>query len=170
MREADIVLTPLPHADGTLKHRPALILREFPPFGDCLVCGISTQTHRAVPDFDEIVCRADPDFCSSGLVKDSVIHFPVEMDEPIVESRHTPVRFPERLRQDALFDQDSNVAPEIGQHGIQRGLVDHLIAPRRPRAAAGFHASGGIRACSRGIARGVRAPAQPAPHHSRRKS
>lgn len=36
MKESDIILTPLPQADGTTKTRPALLLRERPPFGDCL--------------------------------------------------------------------------------------------------------------------------------------
>ena len=73
MREADVVLTPLPQADGPVKNRPALILRELPPFGDFLVCGISTQVHQAVPGFDEVVSRTDADFAGSGLLADSVI-------------------------------------------------------------------------------------------------
>lgn len=52
MREAEIVLTPLLQADGVRKPRPALLLRELPPFGDFLVCGISTQLTQAVPRFD----------------------------------------------------------------------------------------------------------------------
>nr|VFK53666.1 MAG: PemK-like, MazF-like toxin of type II toxin-antitoxin system [Candidatus Kentron sp. TUN] len=55
MTEGDIVLTPFPQADGKVKNRPALILREFPPYGDFLVCGISTQIRQAVPGFDDII-------------------------------------------------------------------------------------------------------------------
>ena len=73
MREADIILTPLQQADGIVKNRPALLLRELPPFGDFLVCGISTQLHQAVPGFDDVVSEADADFPASGLVADSVI-------------------------------------------------------------------------------------------------
>lgn len=73
MNEGDVVLTPLPQADGSPKNRPALILRELPPFGDFLVCGISTQVHQAVPGFDEVVSRTDADFAGSGLLADSVI-------------------------------------------------------------------------------------------------
>lgn len=73
MKEADVILTPLPQADGPPKNRPALILREPPPFGDFLVCGISTQVHQAVPGFDEVVSRADAGFAGSGLLADSVI-------------------------------------------------------------------------------------------------
>jgi len=54
MKEGDVILTQIPRADGTVKTRPALVLRELPPFQDLLVCGISTQTHQAVPGFDEV--------------------------------------------------------------------------------------------------------------------
>ncbi len=73
MKEGDVILTPLPQADGVVKNRPALLLRELPPFGDYLVCGISTQLHRAVPEFDEVVLKADADFADSGLLANSVV-------------------------------------------------------------------------------------------------
>ena len=37
MSEGDVILTPLPQADGQIKNRPAVALRELPPFGDMLV-------------------------------------------------------------------------------------------------------------------------------------
>ncbi|MBW1720113.1 MAG: transcriptional regulator [Deltaproteobacteria bacterium] len=73
MTEADIVLTPPPQADGIVKNRPALLLRQLPPFGDFLACGISTQLHHAVPEFDDVISMSDSDFPASGLVADSVI-------------------------------------------------------------------------------------------------
>lgn len=73
MKEASVILTPLPQADGSVKNRPALLLRELPPFGDFLACGISTQLRQAVPEFDEIIARDDADFGSTGRVEDSVI-------------------------------------------------------------------------------------------------
>ena len=73
MREADIILTPLPQVDGIVKNRPALLLRELPSFGGFLVCGISTQIDQAVPGFDEVISSADPDFGASGLLAASVI-------------------------------------------------------------------------------------------------
>ena len=42
MKEGDIILTPLMQADGMMKNRPALLLRELPPYGDFLTCGITT--------------------------------------------------------------------------------------------------------------------------------
>lgn len=73
MSPGDIVLLTLPQADGRQKNRPALLLKRLPPFGDWLVCGISSQLPQAVPGFDELVVRADADFVASGLLVDSVI-------------------------------------------------------------------------------------------------
>ena len=73
VKEGDVILTQIPQSDGTMKTRPALVLRELPPFRDLLVCGISTQTHQAVRGFDELMLRADSDFSDSGLIADSVV-------------------------------------------------------------------------------------------------
>lgn len=73
MNEGDIILTPLPQADGKVKNRPALFLRELPPFGDALVCGISTQLHQEVSGFDEVISHHDGDFLESGLIADSLV-------------------------------------------------------------------------------------------------
>jgi mRNA interferase MazF len=73
MKQGDIILTPLPQANGQIKNRPALFLRVMPPFNDVLVCGISAQLHHQVPNFDELITRQDRDFASSGLVADSLI-------------------------------------------------------------------------------------------------
>jgi len=73
MTEGDVVLTPVPQADGTIKNRPAVFLREMPPFKDLLVCGISTQLRQEVKGFDELISPSDADFTSSGLVRDSLI-------------------------------------------------------------------------------------------------
>jgi mRNA interferase MazF len=73
MKEGDVVLTPVPQADGRIKNRPAIILCEMPPFRDFLVCGVSTQLKQYVKDFDEIITSSDNDFKLSGLQSDSVI-------------------------------------------------------------------------------------------------
>ena len=41
MKETDIALARLPQADGILKPRPVVILREMPKYRDFLVCGIA---------------------------------------------------------------------------------------------------------------------------------
>jgi len=73
MREGDVILTPLPQADGQVKTRPALLLRRLPPDADFLVCGISTQTQQAVAGFDKLIGAEDSDFGTSGLVADSAL-------------------------------------------------------------------------------------------------
>ena len=73
MTEGDVVLTPVPQADGTIKNRPAVFLRGMPPFKDLLVCGISTQLRQEVKGFDELISPSDTDFASSGLVRESLI-------------------------------------------------------------------------------------------------
>jgi mRNA interferase MazF len=73
VKEGDIILTPMPQADGKIKNRPAIYLREMPPFRDALVCGVSTQIHHLAADFDELITRQDSDFSASGLASDSLI-------------------------------------------------------------------------------------------------
>jgi mRNA interferase MazF len=73
MKEGDVILTPIPQADGNVKNRPAILLREMPSYGDLLVCGVSTQLHHYVQGFDEIIRSTDADFASSGLVAASLI-------------------------------------------------------------------------------------------------
>ena len=73
MTEGDVVLTPVPQANGQIKNRPAIVLREMRPYGDLLVCGVSAQLSQRVPSFDEVILPADADFAASGLVSASLI-------------------------------------------------------------------------------------------------
>ncbi len=73
MTEGDVALTPLPQADGRTKPRPAILLRKMPPFGDWLVCGVSTQLHQEGADFDEPIQPSHSDFRLSGLKAPSLI-------------------------------------------------------------------------------------------------
>src|SRR5215217_9570576 len=73
MNQGDVILTPVPQVNGLLKNRPAIFLREMPPYRDLLVCGISTQLHHEVKDFDELVKQTDSDFAASGLRTTSLI-------------------------------------------------------------------------------------------------
>ena len=73
MKEAAVALTTLPQADGSLKNRPVIALREMPGFGDWLVCGVSTQLRQEVMGFDEIITNGHQDFLSSGLKAPSLI-------------------------------------------------------------------------------------------------
>ncbi len=73
MKEGDVVLTPLPQADGQVKNRPAIILRAMPPYGDFLVCGVSMQLHHEVAGLDDPIRPSDADFAASGLKAASLI-------------------------------------------------------------------------------------------------
>src|ERR1044072_1643681 len=73
MNQGDVVLTPVPQANGILKNRPAIFLREMPPYRDVLVCGISTQLHQEVKGFDEVMDQTDSDFATTGLRTTSLI-------------------------------------------------------------------------------------------------
>ena len=67
MKPGDVVIVAMPQADGTIKNRPAIILREMPPFRDLPVCGVSTQLHQGARGFDEIIAPPDSDFAASSL-------------------------------------------------------------------------------------------------------
>jgi mRNA interferase MazF len=71
--EGDIALASLPQADGLVKPRPVVLLRKMPPFGDWLVCGISTQLRQRVEGLDGLIEPSEPDFAKSGLKAASVI-------------------------------------------------------------------------------------------------
>lgn len=73
MKEGDVIILPMPQANGVVKNRPAIILREMPPFRDALVCGVSTQLRQAAKDFDEVISPNDADFDASGLQAESLI-------------------------------------------------------------------------------------------------
>jgi len=74
VKEGKIVLVAIPQADENIKIRSALILWEFPePYKDFLVCGISSQLHQKVENFDETILQDDADFAKSGLLKESLI-------------------------------------------------------------------------------------------------
>jgi mRNA interferase MazF len=73
VKERDVILVPLPQSDGLRKPRPAIILKIVPPFGDYLVCGVSSQLRQQVPQFDDLIMQSDADFGMSGLRTDSLI-------------------------------------------------------------------------------------------------
>lgn len=73
MKEGDVVIVAMPQANGLVKHRPAIVLREMPPFQDRLVCGVSTQLQQEVKNFDEIIAPGDSDFVASRLKGKSLI-------------------------------------------------------------------------------------------------
>lgn len=73
LKAGDVALMPMPQADGKLKPRPILLLKKLPPYGDWLVCGISTQLQQAAKDFDIIILDKESHFSGTGLKSSSVI-------------------------------------------------------------------------------------------------
>jgi mRNA interferase MazF len=73
MREGEIILANLPQADGSVKLRPVLLLKQLPGYNDFLVCGISTQLHQLIRDFDELIDEKNNDFIQTGLRQSSII-------------------------------------------------------------------------------------------------
>ena len=100
MKEGDVILTPIPQADGNVKNRPAILLREMPSYGDLLVCGVSTQLHHYVQGFDEIIRPTDADSASSGLVAASLIRLSFLA---VLPRRNIPGSM-DRLRRNATGD------------------------------------------------------------------
>lgn len=74
-KSGQIVLFRFPQTNlASGKMRPALLLCKLPgPYGDWLICMISSQMHQYIKNFDEIVDTNDPDFANSGLKMSSVI-------------------------------------------------------------------------------------------------
>jgi mRNA interferase MazF len=64
MKEGNVILTPIPKFNGEIKNRPAVILREMPPFGDFLVCGISMQLQKCVANFDDVIYPSRTELCN----------------------------------------------------------------------------------------------------------
>src|SRR2546428_14100288 len=87
MREGAVVLLPLTQADGKVKPRPAVALRQLPGYGDWLVCGMSTQLHQLVAGFDEQVSVKDSDFGLSGFQTAVVAHKACEKLARILRGR-----------------------------------------------------------------------------------
>ena len=83
MREGAVVLLALRQADGKVKPRPAVALRQLPGFADWLVCSVSRQLHQFVDGFDEQVSAADPDFGPSGLTGPSLIRLSFLQSVPL---------------------------------------------------------------------------------------
>ncbi|MEI6090277.1 MAG: type II toxin-antitoxin system PemK/MazF family toxin [bacterium] len=73
MKEGEIILASIITSDGMFKKRPALILKILPKYGDLLLCGVSTQIHQYITDFDMLIEEKSLDFSNSGLIKESLI-------------------------------------------------------------------------------------------------
>lgn len=74
MKPGDIFLASVPQADGSHKLRPVLALCQLPgPYGDWLVCGISSQLHQRVEGWDEILDPGTEIDAQTGLHRRSIV-------------------------------------------------------------------------------------------------
>ena len=123
MKEGAIVLLPLAQADGTVKPRPAVALRQLPGFGDWLVCGISTQFYQCVAGFDETMASGDADFASSGLARPSVIR--------LEQMIHRP-RLQIKLTRREVFRRDNYICQYCARRiAFRESTIDHVIPRSR---------------------------------------
>lgn len=74
MKEGDVVLVVFP---GEVKKRPALLLKQFPKYGDYLTCAISSQLHQYDHELGWILDEGHPDYSGSGLQLPSVFRLDV---------------------------------------------------------------------------------------------
>jgi len=74
-RAGQVALLRFPSIDLTPgKLRPVLLIAPSPgPYGDWLVCMISTQLRQALEGFDEVIDQNADDFAPSGLKVGSVV-------------------------------------------------------------------------------------------------
>ena len=103
MREGEIVLAVLPQVDGEQKPRPVLILRRMPN-GDFLVCAISTQMNKYIPEFDEIIRADDRAFTTTGLKKESLVRLSFSHVIPPNEFRRSIGYISDRIHQKLLLN------------------------------------------------------------------
>lgn len=73
MKQGNIILFPIQQADGKLKARPVLLLKQLPGHGDWLGCGISSQLHEFIHGFDLLLDASHADFEASGLKVPEII-------------------------------------------------------------------------------------------------
>jgi len=75
MSPGDVVLIRFPQTDLQIgKLRPALVVAIAPGrYADVLLALISSRTHQAVPEFDELIEPSEADYAATGLKVRSVI-------------------------------------------------------------------------------------------------
>jgi mRNA interferase MazF len=115
MKEGDVVLTPLPQANGQVKNRPDIVLCAMPPYGDLLICGVSTQLRHQVAGFDETIEPNHADFVPSGLKAPSLIRLGFLAVLPI----------------DNFLGAIGSVSTERHRRLLKK-LCDHLCPPPKP--------------------------------------
>lgn len=73
MEEGSVVRVAFQQADGEVKLRPAVVLKQLPAGPDLLVCAISSKLHREMPGVGLVVNEQHADFTPMGLPYPSLI-------------------------------------------------------------------------------------------------
>jgi mRNA interferase MazF len=77
MKAGDLTVHGVEQSDGSLKTRPVVLLKQMRPFGDWLVCAVSTQLQQEVKGFDVLIPDTNHSFASTGLKRSSLIQLGV---------------------------------------------------------------------------------------------
>jgi mRNA interferase MazF len=73
MKAGDMSVYKMQQSDGSVKSRPVALLKQVRPFGDWIVCAVSTQLQQEVKGFDLVIADTDRSFGSTGLKSSSLI-------------------------------------------------------------------------------------------------
>lgn len=73
MEEGRVVRVAFQQADGAIKLRPAVVLKQLAAGPDLLVCAISGKVYREMSGVDILVHEQHPDFATMGLPFPSLI-------------------------------------------------------------------------------------------------
>jgi mRNA interferase MazF len=91
MKPGEVVLIRFPQTDlQSGKLRPALVIAIAPGrHDDVLLALVSSRINQAIPNFDEIIHRNDPDYRATGLKVPSVVRLSrlVTVEGTIIDAR-----------------------------------------------------------------------------------
>ncbi len=109
MIAGDIVAADFMQSDGSIKRRPAILLRAMPLYNDWLICGISGSLNLEIQGFDILLLKGSNDFETSGLDYSGLIR----------------LGFLSTISKERIIGVLGNVSPETYSLLINR-LINHL--------------------------------------------
>jgi hypothetical protein len=87
MKQGSVVKVAFEQADRKIKYRPAALLKKTEPYGDWIVCAITSKTHPQIKEVDIFINDQHPDFTTWGLNYSGLIRvaFLTAIPESIIE-------------------------------------------------------------------------------------
>lgn len=67
MKQGSIVKVAFEQADRKTKYRPAVLIKKTEPYGDWIVCAITSKTHLQLKEVDIFIDNLHVDFATWGL-------------------------------------------------------------------------------------------------------